>query len=145
MPLRHLSFDILSGVFIFIHLVLMNDEGFRRHGPCIPLASLCFPGPADESAMSRTCILLSLGSCLSHTHPSAAHFLIPPEHTHPPASNEEWRDQGVNEAYALVNVLSYCLHTLRALDSGRKTKSLLYPPPSGIGWGTVDGNGTGGH
>lgn len=66
--------DILSGVFIFIHLVLMNNEGFRRNGPHIPLAGLCFPGPAGESAMSRTCLLLSLGSCPSLTYPSTAHF-----------------------------------------------------------------------
>lgn len=60
-------------------------DHFSNSGSCIPLACLCLSGPAGESSMSRTYILLSLGSCPSRFCLSTAHFLIPPEHVHPPA------------------------------------------------------------
>lgn len=68
------SFNFYSSIF----------DCFRNNGPCIPLACLCLPGLAGESTVPRTCILLSMDSCPSHSHPFIAHFLIPPDYVHPP-------------------------------------------------------------
>lgn len=77
------SFPLYSISFNFY---LSTFDYFRNNGLCIPSACPCLPGPARESTTLRTCILLSLGSCPSHSHPSTAHFLIPPEHVHPQAT-----------------------------------------------------------
>lgn len=70
------------------------------------------PWPACASQaqqVSRPCQGHASSSPWVHAHPSPTPpllTLIPPEHTHPPATNEEWRNQGANKAYALVNTLS---------------------------------------